>query len=157
MTLTGSTRGVYTGNNTNLVLKDTTISNMTYTSTDHGAGIRFGGAGVLEADGCTFANNRVESNCYGGAIFMNSASSKATITNSTFTNNYARNVGGAMFLNSHTITLRGNTFAGNSTSDRGGAIYMQPRINTEKAESKKYGAYDVVLENNTDMCRPGQH
>lgn len=149
MTLTGSTRGVYTGNNTNLVLKDTTISNMTYTSTDHGAGIRFGGAGVLEADGCTFANNRVESNCYGGAIFMNSASSKATITNSTFTNNYARNVGGAMFLNSHTITLRGNTFAGNSTSDRGGAIYMQPRINTEKAESKKYGAYDVVLENNT--------
>ena len=149
VTLTGSTRGVYTGNNTNLVLKDTTISNMTYTSTDHGAGIRFGGAGVLEADGCTFANNRVESNCYGGAIFMNSASSKATITNSTFTNNYARNVGGAMFLNSHTITLRGNTFAGNSTSDRGGAIYMQPRINTEKAESKKYGAYDVVLENNT--------
>lgn len=149
VTLTGSTRGVYTGNNTNLVLKDTTISKMTYTSTDHGAGIRFGGAGVLEADGCTFANNRVESNCYGGAIFMNSASSKATITNSTFTNNYARNVGGAMFLNSHTITLRGNTFAGNSTSDRGGAIYMQPRINTEKAESKKYGAYDVVLENNT--------
>lgn len=149
VTLTGSTRGVYTGNNTNLVLKDTTISNMTYTSTDHGAGIRFGGAGVLEADGCTFANNRVESNCYGGAIFMNSASGKATITNSTFTNNYARNVGGAMFLNSHTITLRGNTFAGNSTSDRGGAIYMQPRINTEKAESKKYGAYDVVLENNT--------
>ena len=149
VTLDGSTRGVYTGNNTNLVLKDTTISNMTYTSTDHGAGIRFGGAGVLEADGCTFANNRVESNCYGGAIFMNSASSKATITNSTFTNNYARNVGGAMFLNSHTITLRGNTFAGNSTSDRGGAIYMQPRINTEKAESEKYGAYDVVLENNT--------
>lgn len=149
VTLTGSTRGVYAGNNTNLVLKDTTISNMTYTSTDHGAGIRFGGAGVLEADGCTFANNRVESNYYGGAIFMNSASSKATITNSTFTNNYACNVGGAMFLNSHTITLRGNTFAGNSTSDRGGAIYMQPRINTEKAESEKYGAYDVVLENNT--------
>ena len=149
VTLTGSTRGVYTGNNTNLVLKDTTISNMTYTSTDHGAGIRFGGAGVLEADGCTFANNRVESNCYGGAIFMNSASSKATITNSTFTNNYARGVGGAMFLNIHTITLRGNTFAGNSTSDRGGAIYMQPCINTEKAESEKYGAYDVVLENNT--------
>ena len=149
VTLTGSTRGVYAGNNTNLVLKDTTISNMTYTSTDHGAGIRFGGAGVLEADGCTFANNRVESNYYGGAIFMNSASSKATITNSTFTNNYARSVGGAMFLNIHTITLRGNTFAGNSTSDRGGAIYMQPRINTEKAESEKYGAYDVVLENNT--------
>ena len=149
VTLTGSTRGVYAGNNTNLVLKDTTISNMTYTSTGHGAGIRFGGAGVLEADGCTFANNRVESNYYGGAIFMNSASSKATITNSTFTNNYARSVGGAMFLNSHTITLRGNTFAGNSTSDRGGAIYMQPRINTEKAESEKYGAYDVVLENNT--------
>ena len=145
----GSTRGVYTGNNTNLVLKDTTISNMTYTSTDHGAGIRFGGAGVLEADGCTFAINRVESNCYGGAIFMNSASSKATITNSTFTNNYARGVGGAMFLNIHTITLRGNTFEGNSTSDRGGAIYMQPCINTEKAESEKYGAYDVVLENNT--------
>lgn len=149
VTLTGSTRGVYAGNNTNLVLKDTTISNMTYTSTEHGAGIRFGGAGVLEADGCTFANNRVESNYYGGAIFMNSASSKATITNSTFTNNYARSVGGAMFLNIHTITLRGNTFAGNSTSDRGGAIYMQPRINTEKAESEKYGAYDVVLENNT--------
>ena len=149
VTLDGSTRGVYTGNNTNLVLKDTTISNMTYTSTDHGAGIRFGGAGVLEADGCTFANNRVESNYYGGAIFMNSASSKATITNSTFTNNYARGVGGAMFLNVHAITLRDNTFAGNSTSDRGGAIYMQPRINTEKAESEKYGAYDVVLENNT--------
>ena len=49
-----------------------------------------------------------------GAIFMNSASSKATITNSTFTNNYARGVGGAMFLNVHTITLRGNTFAGNT-------------------------------------------
>ena len=148
-TMDGSTRGVYTGNNTNLVLKDTTISNMTYTSTDYGAGIRFGGAGVLEADGCTFANNRVESNYYGGAIFMNSASSKATITNSTFTNNYARGVGGAISLNIHTITLRGNTFKGNSTSDRGGAIYMQPRINTEKAKSEKYGAYDVVLENNT--------
>lgn len=109
---------------------------MTYTSTDHGAGIRFGGAGVLEADGCTFANNRVESNCYGGAIFMNSASSKATITNSTFTNNYARNVGGAMFLNSHTITLRGNTFAGNSTSDRGGAIYCSPASIRKRLKAK---------------------
>ena len=150
VTLTGATRGVYAGGNTNLVLKDTTISNMTYTGTDHGAGIRFGGAGTLEADGCTFTNNRVESSYYGGAIFMNSASSKATITNSTFTKNYARSVGGAMYLNIHAITLRDNTFAGNSTGDRGGAIYLVPLANDEKAESSKgYGGYDAVLENNT--------
>ena len=152
VTLTGATRGVYAGSNVNLVAEGSSFSGLTVTTVNtHGAAISYGGAGTLVVNKCKFADNRVTANGHAGAIYMNSASGKATITNSTFTNNQSKsNYGGAMWLAGHAITLRGNTFAGNTAGAYGGAIYLGPCANTEKAESSNnYGGYDAVLENNT--------
>ena len=150
VTLTGSTRGVYAGSNVNLVAEGSSFSDHTTVNTS-GAAISYGGGGTLVVNNCKFADNRVTANGHAGAIYMNSASGKATITNSTFTNNQSKsNYGGAMWLAGHAITLRGNKFAGNTAGAYGGAIYLRPCANTEKAESSNnYGGYDAVLENNT--------
>lgn len=153
VTLTGSTRGVYAGNNVNLVAEGSSFSGHTVTAVNtNGAAISYGGVGTLVVNNCKFADNRVTANGHAGAIFMNSASCKATITNSTFTSNQSKsNYGGAMWLAGHAITLRGNTFAGNTAGSVGGAIYLVPCTNVEKAaaETEAYGSYDAVLENNT--------
>ena len=152
VTLTGSTRGVYAGSNVNLVAEGSSFSGLTVTTVNtNGAAISYGGVGTLVVNKCKFADNRVTANGHAGAIYMNSASCKATITNSTFTNNQSQsNYGGAMWLAGHAITLRGNKFAGNTAGAYGGAIYLGPCANTEKAKSSNnYGGYDAVLENNT--------
>ena len=152
VTLTGSTRGVYAGSNVNLVAEGSSFSGLTVTTVNtNGAAISYGGVGTLVVNNCKFADNRVTANGHAGAIYMNSASGKATITNSTFTNNQSKsNYGGAMWLAAHSITLRGNKFAGNTAGAYGGAIYLGPCANTEKAgSSNNYGSYDAVLENNT--------
>ena len=150
---TGSTRGVYAGSNVNLVAERSSFSGHTVTTVNtNGAAISYGGVGTLVVNNCKFADNRVTANGHAGAIFMNSVSCKATITNSTFTNNQSKsNYGGAMWLAGHAITLRGNTFAGNTAGSVGGAVYLVPCTNVEKAaaETEDYGSYDAVLENNT--------
>lgn len=121
-------------------------------STPTALAISYGGVGTLVVNNCKFADNRVTANGHAGAIFMNNASCKATITNSTFTNNQSEsNYGGAMWLAGHAITLRGNTFAGNTAGSVGGAVYLVPCTNVEKAaaETEAYSSYDAVLENNT--------
>ena len=151
VTLTGATRGVYAGRNVNLVAEGSSFSGHTTVNTS-GAAISYGGVGTLEVDNCTFTNNCITSNGHAGAIFMNDASCKATITNSTFTDNQSKsNYGGAMWLAGHAITLRGNTFKGNTAGSVGGAVYLVPCTNVEKAaaETEAYGSYDAVLENNT--------
>ena len=151
VTLTGSTRGVYAGSNVNLVAEGSSFSGLTVTTVNtNGAAISYGGVGTLVVNKCKFADNRVTANGHAGAIYMNSASGKATITNSTFTNNQSKsNYGGAMWLAGHAITLRGNTFAGNTAGSVGGAVYLVPCTNVEKAETEAYDSYDAVLENNT--------
>ena len=153
VTLTGSTRGVYAGSNVNLVAEGSSFSGHTVTTVNtHGAAISYGGVGTLVVNNCKFADNRVTANGHAGAIFMNNASCKATITNSTFTNNQSEsNYGGAMWLAGHAITLRGNTFAGNTAGSVGGAVYLVPCTNVEKAaaETEAYSSYDAVLEKNT--------
>ena len=153
VTLTGSTRGVYAGRDVNLVAEGSSFSGHTVTTVNtHGAAISYGGVGTLVVNNCKFADNRVTANGHAGAIFMNNASCKATITNSTFTNNQSEsNYGGAMWLAGHAITLRGNTFAGNTAGSVGGAVYLVPCTNVEKAaaETEAYSSYDAVLENNT--------
>ena len=153
VTLTGATRGVYAGSNVNLVAEGSSFSGHTVTTVNtHGAAISYGSVGTLVVNKCKFADNRVTANGHAGAIFMNNASCKATITNSTFTNNQSKsNYGGAMWLAGHAITLRGNTFAGNTAGSVGGAVYLVPCTNAEKAaaETEAYDSYDAVLENNT--------
>ena len=153
VTLIGSTRGVYAGSNVNLVAEGSSFSGHTVTTVNtHGAAISYGSVGTLVVNKCKFADNRVTANGHAGAIFMNNASCKATITNSTFTNNQSKsNYGGAMWLAGHAITLRGNKFAGNTAGSVGGAVYLVPCTNAEKAaaETEAYGSYDAVLENNT--------
>ena len=151
VTLTGATRGVYAGSNVNLVAEGSSFSGLTVTTVNtNGAAISYGGVGTLVVNKCKFADNRVKANGHAGAIYMNSASGKATITNSTFTNNQSKsNYGGAMWLAGHAITLRGNTFAGNTAGSVGGAVYLVPCTNVEKAETEAYDSYDAVLENNT--------
>lgn len=145
-------RGVLAARNTNLVAVDTTFSNNTLTASGAaGAAIGYNGyndSSTLAVTNCTFTNNRAE-NSYGGAIYMNRATDTAIIENCTFEDNYAQNQGGAVYLNAHAITLRGNRFAGNTSKSQGGAVYLVPNANTEKAETEAYGSYDAVLQNNT--------
>ena len=149
--LDGANRGVYAGSQVNLLAEGSTFRNHTVTAVNtNGAAISYGDVGTLVVNNCKFADNRVTANGHAGAIFMNSASCKATITNSTFTNNQSiSNYGGAMWLAGHAIILRGNTFAGNTAGSVGGAVYLVPCTNVEKAETEAYGSYDAVLENNT--------
>ena len=151
--LDGANRGVYAGSQVNLLAEGSTFRNHTVTAVNtNGAAISYGDVGTLVVNNCKFADNRVTANGHAGAIFMNSASCKATITNSTFTNNQSKsNYGGAMWLAGHAITLRGNKFAGNTAGSVGGAVYLVPCTNAEKAaaETEAYGSYDAVLENNT--------
>ena len=151
--LDGANRGVYAGSQVNLLAEGSTFRNHTVTAVNtNGAAISYGDVGTLVVNNCKFADNRVTANGHAGAIFMNSASCKATITNSTFTNNQSKsNYGGAMWLAGHAITLRGNTFAGNTAGSVGGAVYLVPCTNVEKAaaETEAYGSYDAMLENNT--------
>ncbi len=86
-----------------------------------------GGAMYAEDDAnvkhCLFESNRAEGakimSCYGGAIYIEK---HLTIYNSTFNNNYAENMGGALYAS--ILTLNPNCyFNGNTARDSGGAIY----------------------------------
>lgn len=87
---------------------------------------------VLVVDDCTFEKNRCvgvgasgTSNTQGGAIVVHPGPSKATITNSTFTENSA-NIGGAVSLAGidQNSLIDNCTFTENTAGSEGGALYL---------------------------------
>jgi len=80
--------------------------------------------GELSITGGTFADNLAD---YGGAIY--NRSSRLSITNSTFTNNYAYLNGGAIYNRSSRLSITNSTFTNNhSVEERGGAIDNQGEL-----------------------------
>ncbi len=86
------------------------------------------GAGLflLESDlvmtGSTLSGN--EAGDEGGALFFsNSVNGKATISNSTFTDNQAE-VGGAVYIASGTVDILDSVISGNDASEDGGGIHQ---------------------------------
>lgn len=118
--LTGtSTKQSIIINNGNITLEGITFQDNT-TDTD-GAGIF--NSGSLNIKKCTFKNLNISSNIArnGGAIYSNST---MNIINSTFENNHATYMGGAIYLGSlSTYNLIDNcTFKNNNGTVHGGAI-----------------------------------
>ncbi len=102
-----------------------------------------GSGGSLTVTDSLFANNSVTNSSGsgpsgGGAIFVNSTvPANHTITGSTFTGNVAAansgaTFGGAIYLNTGTLNLKGSTLAGNRAQGegaQGGAIYVDSGTN----------------------------
>lgn len=88
--------------------------------------------GMLEIDNCTFLNNKClassslldsTTNCFGGAIFGNSAS--IFVSNSRFNDNCA-NIGGAIaIVNSSILVIESSTFANNVATVVGAVFNIQ--------------------------------
>jgi len=73
-------------------------------------------AGELHVQGCTFENNYADFG--GGAIHVQNENVASTVTSSFFSKNSAFKVeGGAIFLESSSLTLNGNTFEANTAND----------------------------------------
>ena len=90
----------------------------------------FNGGAIAIYDGssyinnCTFNNNIAERE-NGGAIYYANGLSAPKISNSTFTNNYSHDDGGAIYVSAHTDIDIGNTvFRYNESRNIGGAIYL---------------------------------
>ena len=124
---------IYGGSSTlpSITFKGMTFSNGNAT----GTGLQSGGAilngGNLTLDNDVFNNNQAP---FGGAVAQERCSSSGspptpcvaaslTVTNSTFSNNSASNSGGAINLQSDTVSVSNSTFAGNSAGS-GGAVYL---------------------------------
>ena len=117
-------------------LPSITFKGMTFTNGNAtGAGLQAGGAilngGNLTLDHDVFTHNQAP---FGGAVVQERCSSAGspplpcvaaslTVTNSTFSNNSASNSGGAINLQSDTVSISNSTFAGNSGGS-GGAVFL---------------------------------
>jgi len=121
VTITGSTGGnagagiKWTGGNV-------TIMNCVFTnnvSSSQGGAINYaGGVGqTLTITGSTFSGNASGNAIAGGALLLSGGFASFDVSNSTFVGNQATNasgVGGAIFVNSGTLTAAFNRFVGNS-------------------------------------------
>lgn len=109
--------------------------------------------GALTLDSDVFSNNRNTSgypgtsNGYGGAISEENAAG-LTVTNTTFTNNYAIYYGGAIFTaaSAGSPTISGCTFSSNVAAQEGGAIYF---TGTAAISNDTFGANTAGDANNT--------
>ncbi|MBR2344282.1 MAG: hypothetical protein IKA71_00665, partial [Lentisphaeria bacterium] len=116
-----------TGQNSQMTIADTTISNTTAKSRgalqNRGASVSGGTATLTNVD---FSNNKAEAaGSLGGAVFNYATNADYTASyeqnSGEFTNNSAEN-GGAIYNNSEMI-LQNVTFSGNKATGNGGAIY----------------------------------
>ncbi|MEE0936161.1 MAG: Ig-like domain repeat protein, partial [Methanobrevibacter sp.] len=88
-------------------------------------------------DNSIFTNNHAYD---GGAIYVGSASGKINITKSTFEDNYALNVGGAVSLSASSVTINQSNFYNNKAL-QGGALYVG-------GEGETNYVYNSVFEGN---------
>lgn len=91
-------------------------------------GAIFGTGTQITVNGCTFINNSANGSTEGGGAINNYSSSSytgvLTVNNSTFFNNTATYLGGAIYSHNYsTINVTDSTLTGNSAVD-GGAIYV---------------------------------
>ena len=112
-------------------------------------GAYFGGAingnGDIYIAGCNFINNSVDDGD-GGAIFC--FSNNMTVTNSTFINNNANGVGGAISLsvyNNSLFNISDCVFIDNVATNNGGGIFAY--IGSTSGENLK--VYNCTFENST--------
>lgn len=88
-------------------------------SLNTGGGINSDDGGTLIINQTQFINNRAF--IYGGAIYM--VNGTASITDSTFDNNYSNGTGGAInALGNATVTLQNTILTNNSTAGAGGVV-----------------------------------
>lgn len=98
-----------------------TLNNITITdgsASTNGGGLYVDGSTTI-TDGA-FTANVTTAGSDGGAIFVNSGT--VSISGTTFTNNSSVDDGGAMYLIGGTTTITGSTFSGNTGSDIAGGI-----------------------------------
>ena len=107
-----------------------TISNATFSGNDadahYGGAVGSYGSGQLLVSDSTFLSNG-DPNDSGGAIYWEG---DVTVDSSTFASNTGRE-GGAIYLDSGSLTVSNSTFNGNDAGDSGGAIYARPGTNVD--------------------------
>lgn len=130
--------------NQKVYLNNSNLSNNS--ASGNGGAISMHGASLVSVSNSTINNNVAENSA--GAIYISYRSvktteiidneeqeittvidSKANISNTSFIENHATNVGGAIctYVSNHgtdVLTLTGSTFTGNSTNSNAGAIYF---------------------------------
>ncbi|HEV8267118.1 MAG TPA: CSLREA domain-containing protein, partial [Thermoanaerobaculia bacterium] len=122
VTITGST-GVNAGAGIKWTGGNVTITNCVFTnnvSSSQGGALNYyggGGSASLTITGSTFSGNASGNAIAGGALLLSGGFSTFSVSNSTFVGNQATNasgVGGAIFVNSGTLTASFNRFVGNT-------------------------------------------
>ncbi|MBI4672359.1 MAG: hypothetical protein HY741_11940 [Chloroflexi bacterium] len=126
----GDGGGIY--NTGALTLDDVAISNNVASAS---------GGGIYNADGATLSGNRLlingnQANAYFGGGIVNVGNGQVTLTNTTFSGNYAADDGGALYNNdnnlrgsTNSVTLLNVTIANNSTASDAGGIDNYGTIN----------------------------
>jgi hypothetical protein len=129
----------------NFTFNSCTFSNNSVTGTGQGGAISILNPSIGVFNNCTFTSNT--SNAFGGSIWHNGTGT-VTITNSTFTNNSAKN-GGAFYDQSvGGSTISGSLFSGNAaTAGSAGAIYSDNT--TDSATPTIMTISNSTIANNT--------
>ena len=110
------------------------LKNIVFTSgnASDGGAIYVESGSSFEIIDCTFSNNFASNN--GGAIFINadSLASNSFIINSIFTNNVASN-GGAIYASASTLNITRSDFSHNNASINGGSLFINGVVNINQA------------------------
>jgi hypothetical protein len=86
-----------------------------------GGAVRIRSGAAFSCNGCTFRRNTAAE---GGALYAHDGNTQVFVASSTFEDNSARIVGGAVLIGSGTATFDGVTAEDNSSAGAGGAFHI---------------------------------
>ena len=118
------------------------LKNLTFANGygDDGGAINVGAGSSIELIDCIFLNNTATNN--GGAVFINSDSltSDSLIKSSTFKDNTAAN-GGSIYVMSSTLNISASEFTDNIAKSYGGSLFVDGILHTSQTAFEGNRAY----------------
>ena len=123
-TLSDSSFNYNSGDNGGAVRWDGASGTLTGSSFNYNSA-RFGGAVYWDGASGVLDNSSFDYNSgdNGGAVFWSQYATNGNLTGSSFINNSATNLGGAVYWDGADGVLSGSNFTGNNASVHGGAVY----------------------------------
>lgn len=101
-------------------ISDSSFTDNTAPNDDGDGGAIYNYGGTFTIKDSKFTSNYAGTDNSGGAIYNGL---DLTVNDSTFTDNTATNVGGAIYSSSYNLTVTNSTLTGNTATGEGGAIY----------------------------------
>ena len=99
-----------------LTIKDVTL---TKGNANRGGALRLRNGATVTASNVSFRDNKATA---GGAISTKSENDRLTVTKSSFVDNSARTIGGAILVDGGNANVSGSAFLNNEVTEKGGAI-----------------------------------